>query len=106
VCFIRQLVVKYKGTRKVGVVADKEAYTVHTENSFSQRQCFAARCLSSCVGNVFGLHCICVCFPYTHKLETLAKGRFWSRLLYYHGILLKKLWKAKRLPSVNCRYFA
>jgi hypothetical protein len=35
------------------VVADKEA--VHTINIIFQRQYFVARCLSSYVGNVFGL---------------------------------------------------
>jgi hypothetical protein len=38
----------------VGGVDDKEAYTVHTINIISQRQYFVGRCLSSCIGNVFG----------------------------------------------------
>jgi hypothetical protein len=44
----------------MGGVADKETYTVHTVGLISQRQYFAARCLSSCVGNVFVLRSVCV----------------------------------------------
>jgi hypothetical protein len=33
-------------------------------NIISQRQYFAARCLSSYVGNVFGLHSICALFSF------------------------------------------
>jgi hypothetical protein len=51
--------VKCKGIREVGGVADKEAYTVHKKNIISQRKYFAARCLSSYVGNVFGLRSTC-----------------------------------------------
>jgi hypothetical protein len=54
----------------VGGGADKEAFTVHTINIISQRQYFVAHCLSSYVGNVFGEHSICVCFPSTRKLVT------------------------------------
>jgi hypothetical protein len=61
--------VKCKGIRGAGGVADKEAYTVHTINIISQRQYIVARCLIS-VGNVFGLHNICVCFPSARKLVT------------------------------------
>jgi hypothetical protein len=68
-CVRRPLEVKGKGIRKVGGVADKDACTVHSFN-FSQRQYFVARCLSSYVGNVFGTHSTCVCFPFTRKLVT------------------------------------
>jgi hypothetical protein len=43
------------GSEGLGGIADKEAYTVHTTNISSQRQCFEARYLSSYVGNVFWL---------------------------------------------------
>jgi hypothetical protein len=59
-----------RGSDGLGGVADKEAYTVHTINIISQRQYFIARYLSSYVGNVFGLHSICVCFPSARKLVT------------------------------------
>lgn len=59
-----------KVIRGVGEVADKEACTVHTVNIISQRQYFAARCLSCYVGNVFGLHCKCFYFPSRRKLVT------------------------------------
>jgi hypothetical protein len=36
----------------------------------SERQDFEARCFSSCVGSVFGLHSIYVCFPSTRNLVT------------------------------------
>jgi hypothetical protein len=55
-CIPHLLEVKGKAIRGVGGVADKEAYGVHTINIISQQQYFIARCLSSCVGNVFGLH--------------------------------------------------
>jgi hypothetical protein len=64
------LEVKGKVVIGTGGVADKEAYTVHTINIISQLQYFVSRCLSSYVGNVFGLHSICVCFPSTRKLVT------------------------------------
>jgi hypothetical protein len=44
-------------------VADKEAYTVQTINIIRQQQHSVARCLSSCVGNVFGLSSTCVFSP-------------------------------------------
>jgi hypothetical protein len=56
--------------QRVGGIANKEAKTVHTLNIVSQRQYFVARCLSSFVGNVFGLHSICFCFPSARKLLT------------------------------------
>jgi hypothetical protein len=59
--------------RGMGGVADKESYTVHNVNIISQLQYFVARCLSYSVGNVFGLHSICACFPSTRKIVTLAK---------------------------------
>jgi hypothetical protein len=59
------LEVKGKEVQGVGGVADKEAYTVHTINIISQRQYLVACCLISYVGNVFGLHSICVYFPST-----------------------------------------
>jgi hypothetical protein len=43
------------GTRGVGGVADKKAYTVHTINIISQRQYIVARCLIFCVCNIFGI---------------------------------------------------
>jgi hypothetical protein len=55
--------------RSWGGVADTEAYTVHTKN-ISQWQYFVAHCLSSNVGNIFGLHSIWVCFPSTRELVT------------------------------------
>jgi hypothetical protein len=55
-CARDPLEVKGKGIRAIRVVADKEAYTVHSINIISQRQYFVARCLSSYAGNVFGLH--------------------------------------------------
>jgi hypothetical protein len=67
-CVRRPSDVKGKGIRGAGGVADKEAYTVHTINIISQRQYFVARCLSSYVGNVFGLHSICIYIPSTRKL--------------------------------------
>jgi hypothetical protein len=67
-CARDPLELKGKGFRGVGGVADKEAYTVHTVNIISQRQYFVARCLISYVGNAFGLHSICICFPSTRKL--------------------------------------
>jgi hypothetical protein len=57
-------------------------YTVHTINIISQRQYFVASCLWSCVGDVFGLHSICVYFPSSHKLVTYAKRTDWSRVLH------------------------
>jgi hypothetical protein len=69
-CVPRLLEVKGKGISGVGEVADKETYTVNTINIISPRQYFVARCLSSYIGNVFGLHSICVCFPSTRKLMT------------------------------------
>jgi hypothetical protein len=59
---------KRQGIRDVEVATDKEAYTVHTTNIISHRQYFVARCLSSYIGNVFGLHSICVRFLSTRKL--------------------------------------
>jgi hypothetical protein len=54
------------------VVAEKEAYTVQTVNIISQQQYFVGHCLSSFVGNVFGLHSIWICFSSTHKPVALA----------------------------------
>jgi hypothetical protein len=55
----------------MGGVADKEAYTVHIINIISQRQCFVARCLSSCVSNVLVYIVLFVVrFPSTLKLVT------------------------------------
>jgi hypothetical protein len=54
--------VKGKGIRRMREVADKEAYSIHTINIISQQQYFVARCLSSSVSNVFGLHRICFVF--------------------------------------------
>jgi hypothetical protein len=51
-------------------------------NITSQRQDIVLRCLSSYVGNVFGLHSKRICFPCTRKLATQPKCTFWSRLLY------------------------
>jgi hypothetical protein len=59
-CVRRSLEEKGKEIRGV---TDREAYTVHTINIISRRQYFVARCHSSCVGNVFGLHRMCVCLP-------------------------------------------
>jgi hypothetical protein len=53
-----------------GGVADKEAYTVQAFNIISERHYFVSRCLNSFVGNVFGLHSACVCFPSTRKIVT------------------------------------
>jgi hypothetical protein len=61
-CSRDPLELKDKGIKAVGGIADKEAYTVHTTNIVSQRQYIVARCLSSYVGNVFGLHSVCVSF--------------------------------------------
>jgi hypothetical protein len=61
--------VKGKGIRGVGAVADKEAYSVHTVDIISQRQYFAARCLVSYVGNMFGLHSFIVCFFFLLPVE-------------------------------------
>jgi hypothetical protein len=69
-CARDPLEVKGHGIRGLEGGAGKEAYTVHTTNIISQRQYFAARCLSSYVTNVFGLHSICVCFPSARKLVT------------------------------------
>lgn len=51
-----------KGVRGLRGIADRDAYTVHTINIISQRQCFVAHCLVSYIGNVFGLDSICGCF--------------------------------------------
>jgi hypothetical protein len=66
-CARDPLEVKGKGIRGV---ADKEAHTVYTIDIVSQRQYVVAHCLSSYVGDVFGLHSICVCFPSTRKIVT------------------------------------
>jgi hypothetical protein len=58
------------GSEGLGGVADKEAYTARAVNITSQRYYFVARCLSSYIGNVFGLRSACVCFPSTHKVVT------------------------------------
>jgi hypothetical protein len=55
-CARDALEVNGKGIRRVGGVADKEAYTVRTINIISQRQYLVSRCLISYVGNVFGLY--------------------------------------------------
>jgi hypothetical protein len=57
-CVRRPLEVKGKGIIGVGQASDKEAYTVHSSNIITQRQCFVPRCLSSFVGNVSCLHSI------------------------------------------------
>jgi hypothetical protein len=54
-----------------------KAFSIHTINIISQQQYFAAHCLSSCVGNVFCLHSICVCFPSTKKLVMWEKCTVW-----------------------------
>jgi hypothetical protein len=53
-CVRRLLEVKDKGIRGMEGVADKEACIIHAFNNISLRQYFVARCLSSCVSNVFG----------------------------------------------------
>jgi hypothetical protein len=53
-------------------MSDKGAYAVHVVSITSQRQCFVALCLISCVGNDSGSHSICVCFPFSHRLATWA----------------------------------
>jgi hypothetical protein len=65
-CARHTLQVKGMDIGGVGGVAE----TVHTINIISQRQYFVARCLVSYVGNIFGFHSICVCFPSTRKLAT------------------------------------
>jgi hypothetical protein len=55
-CVRSPLDVKDKGIRGVGGTVDKDTCTVHTINIISQWQYFVARCLSSYVGNVFGLN--------------------------------------------------
>jgi hypothetical protein len=65
--------VKGKGIRGMGEVADKEACAVQTINIIFQRQYFVARCLISCVNNVFGLHRVCVCFTLSRNLVTYIK---------------------------------
>jgi hypothetical protein len=60
----------------MGAVTDKEAYVARPCDIISQRQCFVDRSLISYVGNVFGLHGICVCFPSTRKLVTGRTQRF------------------------------
>jgi hypothetical protein len=67
-CIQGPLEVKGKGIRGVDRVADKEAYTVHIINNISPQQYFVAHCLISYVGNVFGSHNMCICFPSTHKI--------------------------------------
>jgi hypothetical protein len=62
-------------------VAGKEAHPVHAVNIISKLQYFVARCLRSCVGNVFGLRSIGICFPSTRKLVTYTKRTVWSRVL-------------------------
>jgi hypothetical protein len=64
----------------VGGAVHKDANTIHTINIISQRQYIVARCLISCVDDVFGLHSICVCVSSTHKLVTLAMRTVWSRV--------------------------
>jgi hypothetical protein len=66
-------------TRDKGT-ADNKACTVHTKDIILQRQYAVVRSLSSYVLNVFGLHSICVVFPSTRKLVTLAKRVVWSRV--------------------------
>jgi hypothetical protein len=56
------------GSEKLGGAAGKETRTIHTVNIISQRQYFAARCLSSYAGIIFCLHSTWVCFPSTRKL--------------------------------------
>jgi hypothetical protein len=61
---------KRQEDQKGGAVADEETFSVHNINFISQWQYFVARCLISCVGNVFGLRSVCACFPSTCKLVT------------------------------------
>jgi hypothetical protein len=79
-CVRGPLQVKGKGIRRMGGVTGKETCTVHTFNIISERQYFVTRCLSSFVGDVFGLRSICVCFPSTRKLVTQTKLTVWSRV--------------------------
>jgi hypothetical protein len=64
-CIPRLLKVKGKGIKGV---ADKEAYIVQMTNIISQWQYVLVHCLSSYVGNVFGLHNTCIAFPSTRML--------------------------------------
>jgi hypothetical protein len=57
----------------LGGVSDKEACSFPTINIISRRQCFVSHCLSFFVGNDFGLHSICICFPSPCKLVTWSK---------------------------------
>jgi hypothetical protein len=61
-CFRRALEARGKGIIGVREVVYKEAQTLKTINVISQLQYFVARCLSSYVGNVFGLRSIRFCF--------------------------------------------
>jgi hypothetical protein len=78
-CVPCPLEVNGKGIRGLGGVAGKEAHTIQTMNIISRRQHFIAPCLSSHVGNVFGLRRVSVCFPSTRKLEVKAKRSVWFR---------------------------
>lgn len=71
------------GQRSERGIRYKEACTARTVNVVSQRQCFLARCLSSYVVNVFGLHSTCVCFPSTSKFIMWARRTVWLRALYH-----------------------
>jgi hypothetical protein len=61
---------KVTGSEGLGGIADKEEHTLHSLDVIFQWQYFVARCPSSSVGKVFGLHSICFCFPSTLKLVT------------------------------------
>jgi hypothetical protein len=65
VCVPRLLEAKRKVIREV---VDEEVHTVHMKHIILQRQYFVARCLSFIVGNVFGLHSVCIHFPSTRKI--------------------------------------
>jgi hypothetical protein len=69
-CARDPLEVNGKGIRGEGGVADKKAYTVKSFDIISQRQYFVAHCIIFSVGNIFGLHGVCVSFHSTRKLVT------------------------------------
>jgi hypothetical protein len=55
------------------MVADKEARTVHTINIISQQQYFVPHWLGSHVGNVFGLHSICILFSFYQQASNISR---------------------------------
>jgi hypothetical protein len=111
------LEVKSMGIRRVGGVADKEAYAVHTINIISQRQFFGPSCLSSCVSNVIGLHSSYKrLFPFypqasdvdeTHSLvpgivNRIYKNRDRLRSVLQHSFkLLQNVFTCKRINSLE-----